>query len=476
MAYVVERHGHPYVYVKLPDGRYRPFSRHPETGLYFRSGLIAQNWGRDKEIEFNKPGWVDPYLGAMTWDDLWEMWNPHGDGDLVTEVDDVTADFYNRLYNTHIGPKWGQNAIGDHLPTGGTKRAAVDRWLKALREGTVETGPEGRRRQRAYSPRTVTGIRKLMVLMLNDAVEERLLAINQLDSTKSRTGSTRGKRVDRVAPKTVRVKAGVTPEQALALAVNLHQVVGPGSLAGIGAFVRALTAFFSSLRPGEQAGLNPANCRVAFPAAASIHVHPKVGNLEEREKVPMKLKAPKGGLGRDVVLPQGLAVVLAAWLKYLEGEKPGNTIAFPSTTGAWWSRRDWVYRWNIAAAGGIHELKGPNRWSVAGIYVLERAAPGLEPKGARRAWNVWATEQGIPDIARETQLGHAMSDELQAAYSLMSAVLEDQIRTAFQALWTEAFAGYAGVEAIRIVRQFAPDFGSAPTAEIASAVPLELSR
>lgn len=455
MAYPQKRGKVYYAYVKMPPNAehpepwYKSFSKHPETGARWTSKTAAREWGREHEAKVNKKSWVDPELGEMTWNELWKQWNPHGDGDLVTVVDENTADFYRDLYATHIGPRWGRDPIGD------AKLATVTRWLKALGNGTIETGPEEKRRRQAYAPRTTDGIRKLMVLMLNDAVDEGILDANPLALKSSRRGQRRGRRVDHLQVD-VRPKMGATPEQALALAVNIHQAIGPGSLAGMAGFMRTLTAFWSAIRPGEQAALDPANCLVNGTAQPKIHVHPKLGNWEQRRGQPPRLKAPKGGLGRDAIVPLGFAAVLTAWLEFLERSLPACDIAFPTHETKRWNRHNWEYRWNRAATGGVLELRGPNRWTVAGTYILERAMPGLEPKGARRVWNVWATECGIPDIARETQLGHSMSDELQAAYSLMSAVLEEQIRTAFQSLWVDAFAGYAGVRAMEIIGQFAP--------------------
>jgi hypothetical protein len=106
---------------------------------------------------------------------------------------------------------------------------------------------------------------------------------------------------------------------------------------------------------------------------------------------------------------------------------------------------------------GILTLEGPGRYAPAGEYVLERATPGLEYKGLRRVHNVWLTELGVPDVARTHRLGHAMSDELQAAYSLVSPVLEARLLAGLQELWVEAFRGYAGIAAMEIISKFSPN-------------------
>jgi hypothetical protein len=435
-----------YVYVNLP-GRTTPkcISRDPETGTQWTTKTAAREWGREYEAKAKKPQWVDPERGLTTWDQLWEKWNPHGEGDLVTSVDDRTADDYTDLYECHISPRYGGKPIGETLST------EVDGWLAKMRAGTVETGRKDRRRTYKYSPRTTNAIRTLMNTMLTDAVEAQLLKTNPLYTQRNR--GTRGKRVDRVQPE-VRPKLGVTPEQALAAAVNIHHVVGPGTVAGMGAFLRVLTAGWSGARPGETAALDAGDCRVAT-TLPTLCVDDEAGNLEERTGQVPRLKNPKSGKGRDLVIPQGLAALLLAWIEYLDGQpKYPDGIMFPDHEGERWKRRYWSRRWNKAAEGGMLALRGSNQWVVAGEYVLERAQPGLEFKGLRRGWNVWATERQIPEIARVHQLGHAMNDEMQATYSQMSAVLEAQMRSAFQDAWTEAFRGYAGIAALGIVAQF----------------------
>lgn len=464
MAYPQKRGKVWYAYVTMPPDAdhakpwVKSFSKDPETGTRWTTKKAALDWAREYEIEVNKPRPPAPRTPEkvdITWGQLWERWNPHGDGDLRTKVDEVTADFYNDLYRTHIGPKYGGTFIRD------TENGEVGTWLVALHDGTVETGPEGRRRTRRYMPRTTTGIRKLMKLMLSDARTKGrgLIEVNPLDEEASRN---RGRRVDRVAPET-RPKMHVTPVQALAIAVNMHQLVGPGTTAGIGAFLRVLTAAFSALRPGETGALDRPNCRIVGDAPR-IFVDDEKGNLEKRTGHAARLKAPKSGTGRECAVPLGLAALLLAWF-----EHRNRAIVFPNHSEARWDRWAWNAKWDRAVGGGIVTLRASNGYVVAGEYVLERAVPGLEFKGLRRAWNTWATERAIPEVSRVHQLGHAMSDDMQEVYSLMSEVLEAQIRDAMQQAWVEAFRGYAGVEALRIIGQFAPKAAEANRAEIASA-------
>ncbi len=475
MAYPQKRGKVWYAYVTMPPDAdhakpwVKSFSKDPETGAKWPTKSATVNWAREYEIEVNKPKLPAPRTPEkidITWDQLWERWNPHGDGDLRTKVDDRTADFYRDNYQTHIGPKYGPTFIRE------TELGEVGAWLDALREGTVETGPEGRKRTRRYMPRTTDGLRKQMKLMLGDArVKGRgLIETDPLDEGVSRN---RGRRVDRVQPET-RPKVHVTPTQTLAIAVNMHQLVGPGTAAGIGAFLRVLTAGFAALRPGETSALAEQGCLIAG-NAPKIIVDDKEGNLEERSGHAAKLKAPKSGTGRECAVPLGLAALLLAWFEYRRRVSPPPSaqsmipITFPTCEAKRWDRRTWNRRWERAVGGGIVTLRASNGYVIAGEYVLERGAPGLEFKGLRRAWNVWATERGIPEVSRVHQLGHAMSDDMQEAYSLMSEALEAHVRETMQAAWVEAFRGYAGVEALRIIGQFSPTAAEANRIQIASA-------
>lgn len=449
MAYTQKKGKTWNVYVKQPDGRYRSYSKPPNTADRFTTKNAALNWGREEESRVNSGSYVDPRGAETPWDDWWTKWI------AANDVDEATVAFYTDLWRVHIQPRYGPR------PIGATDSAEVDAWLKALRAGEVETGPPNRRRQRVYAPRTTEAIRKLMKLMLGDATTARpkLLDSNPLEQ---RRAANRGRRVDRVkARQTVRPKLGAEPEQVLAAAVNMHLVVGPGTLAGIGAFMRVLTAGWMGMRPGEQAALGRLACAGLGRPTPVVVVDPDEGNYEELAGEDPRLKAPKGGDGRLVVAPVGYAALLAAWLEYNQGPA-----VFPGPEHERWHRRRWDYRWQQAAAGGVLSLRGPGRAGAAGEYVLERATPGLEFKGLRRVHNVWLTELGVPDIARTHRLGHAMSDEMQSAYSLVSATLERQLLAGLQEYWVRAFSGFAGVAALGIIGQFCPPYAEKTAVEL----------
>lgn len=458
MAYTQKKGKFHYAYVKTPDPSkpagytYRCYTRDPDSGEHWTTKTAAKNWAVEREILVNKRNWVDPALGKMTWDAFWAKWSE------AIDVEPSTRRGYTDNYRNHIGPRFGGDAIGETDPS------EVDLWLRMLRDGQVETGAEGRRRTRKHLPGTVNKIRMQMRLMLQDAAAWKLLDTNPLPPRTSPHRGRRAAKTTRANQDGHRPKLLATPEQVLAAAVNMHHVLGPGTLAGMCGFMRVITAGWTGMRPGEQAALDRGNCRLHW-APPTIVVDDDYGNWDETRGIKPELKAPKGGVGRDVLLAPGYAAVLAAWLAFVDGD-----VVFPDPApehpGERWLRHNWNYRWGQASRGGVLTLKQPGSIAPAGDYVLERAAPGLEYKGLRRVANIWMTERGIPEVARSKQLGHAMDSAMQAAYSEMSARLQRMLVAVLQELWVEAFSGYPGVAALEIIRQFAPRFGGGRPLEL----------
>jgi hypothetical protein len=450
MAYTQKKGKYHYAYVKTPDSSkpggfwYPCFTKDPESGEHWTTKTAAREWGRKREIQVNSPKWIDPKLGRMAWNDFWEKWS------RSIDVEPSTLTGYASNYVNHIGPRFGADAIGD------TDAADVDQWIRLLRDGKIETGAPGRRRTRKHLPDTVGKIRMQMRLMLQDAVDWKLLGANPLPLPTSPHRGRRAAKAARDNQHSRRPKLVATPEQVLATAVNMHEVLGGGD-AGMAGFMRILTAGWTGLRPGEQSALDRRNCHPGR-AVPIIRVDDDEGSWDETRGFEPQLKAPKGGTGRDVLLAPGFALVLAAWLAHLDGQ-----VAFPDVlhehAGERWLRHNWNYRWGQASRGGMLTLAVPGTIAPAGSYVLERAVPGLEYKGLRRVHNTWLQERGVPEVARTKQLGHAMNSAMQAAYSEMSERLQQIVMAVVQEIWVEAFSGYPGAAALEIIRGFAPGFG-----------------
>lgn len=430
MAYPEKRPGGWTVRVKVgvhPDtGKdvYRRISKDPATGKPFPTKNTAKTYGQDLEAEMRAGTWVDPRRGETTWNQWWDAWITSQD------IDDGTVVFYTSLYTNHIGPRWGDTPLGE------TRGVDITTWLKDLRDGTAETGPAGKRRNRKYGPRTTEGIRKQMRLMLDDAVAEAMLTRNVLQiEARSRM---RGRRTNRVRPQT-RPKLHVEPDDVIAIAVQLHGIAGPV------AFVRTLLAGWTGLRPGEQAAIERGNCKSAE-RKPRIVVDEDKGAIREYAKGPVEFGPPKGGVGREVLLSPSLALLLDDWLKAVK------MYLLPGPNGPVWRRREWNERWRIGC-DGKHEIKRVGRqFETLDTWQWPPIVSGLEFKGLRRAHNVWLTEDGVPEVVRAHRLGHAMSDEMQAAYSLVSASMERELLHSLERRWNEAMTP----EAWEIISQISP--------------------
>lgn len=406
---------------------YRRISKDPGTGQLFPTKNSALNHGRDVEAEIRAGTWIDPQKGATTLAQWWEQWI------VAQDVDTGTIEFYTSLWRNHLGPRWGTTALRD------IRRVTVSSWITALGDGAIETGPPERRVTRKYATRTTNGIRKLLSLMLEDAAEDKLIGRNPL-MLEGRT-RTRGRRAARRQPN-ARPKLAASPAEVMAIAVNMYHLAGP-----VG-FVRTVTAGWTGLRPGEQAALKRARCHCSA-ARPLIRVDDEEGTTQEYGGK-TTLAPPKGGLGRDVLLPRSLAVLLADWLK----TNPSDVTVIKGPHGDHWRRRQWNERWRPACDGKPELRRTGRQFEPTGEWVVPPAVPGLEFKGLRRAHNVWLTEDNIPEVARAYRLGHAMSDEMQAAYSLVSVAMERDLLAALERRWWEALDEVP--EAREIVSQISP--------------------
>jgi hypothetical protein len=397
------------------------------SGFSTREAALAHGWAQVTDI--SRGVWVDEKKGAITLSAWWERWIE------AQDVDVGTVEFYTSLWRNHLGPRWGATALRD------LKRTIFTAWLTGLGNGTVETGPAERRTMRKYAPRTTNGLRKMLSLMLEDAAEEKLIGRNPL-ALEGRA-RTRGRRAARRVP-AARPKLGITPAEVMMVAVNMYGICGP-----VG-FVRTVTAAWTGARPGEQAALKRQRCH---PAAARplIRIDDDEGTTQEYGGK-IVLAPPKGGLGRDVLLPRSLALLLADWLRI----HPADVTVIKGPHEEHWRRRQWNERWRPGCDGKAVLRRVGRQFEPTGEWAIEPVVPGLEFKGLRRAHNVWLTEDGVPEVARAHRLGHAMSDDMQAAYSLVSAAMERELLAGLERRWQEALTP----EAWEIISQISPKLAS----------------
>jgi hypothetical protein len=110
--------------------------------------------------------WLDPRAAATPLHEWADRWIESVDVEPRTE-----ENYRSRLAN-HILPKWGDRGVGE------ITALEVTRWFKALR--------------RLYAASTVAGIRTVLSMVMDDAVDEKLIATNPV-----RWRRRRGRRRDR---------------------------------------------------------------------------------------------------------------------------------------------------------------------------------------------------------------------------------------------------------------------------------------
>src|SRR6478609_7176884 len=121
----------------------------------FAGKTAAAQHAASLESDQHQGTFIDPAAGKTTL----RVWSQDWLGGIDVAV--RTEDFYRSLLRRHILPRWGEQALAD---ISGIKAAV---WAKQLRD-------------KGYSPRTVSSVMKLLSLLLSDAVDERLIAVNPI--------------------------------------------------------------------------------------------------------------------------------------------------------------------------------------------------------------------------------------------------------------------------------------------------------
>ncbi|WP_143268666.1 hypothetical protein [Amycolatopsis vastitatis] len=153
----------------------------------FDTKRLANDYPKEIEADQRRGTWVDPRAGKTTvavWAALWAN---------ALDVEVRTEENYLSRIRNHIEPRWGTTALGD------VTALAVTLWIKQLR--------------RRYAASTVAGIVTVFSMMLDDAVDERLIALNPV-----RRRARRGRRREQSPVPAERVWA--TPEQVVRIADN----------------------------------------------------------------------------------------------------------------------------------------------------------------------------------------------------------------------------------------------------------------
>jgi integrase len=356
----------------------------------FPTKKAAEDHAATMESEQRRGTWLDPQGGKTLLGEWTEDWLDAQDIAVRTE------DYYRSLLTNHIHPRWGATALDDIT---GLKAAA---WAKKLRKD-------------GYADSTVTGITKLLSLLLADAAEARLIAANPIRARR------RGRRT-RHTPRPERIWA--TPEQALAVADNAARLPGGGPSDAVMIAIAAWTG----ARWGEITGLQRHNTFVEDDDNGYIRIDPMVGALIESSRG-LELGPPKTTeSARRISLPPPLTRLLRAHLASHD-----HPHVFLSARGEWHRRSNFARRVFRSAADGTTHQRRP-------AVLLSPATPGLTFHGLRHGHKTWMIADQIPEVAQSRRLGHLLEDKIQETYSHVAAEVEARLLRSLEDRWNKAVA------------------------------------
>ncbi|MBQ1123749.1 site-specific integrase [Streptomyces sp. B15] len=296
------------------------------------------------------------------------------------DVGENTEAFYRSLLTCHILPRWGGELLTALTPS------HIRAWLKHLRTRHAEA--------------TVTSIRKLLALILADAVDEGLLTRTPVRPERGRRG--------RLRPRTER--AWIDEHQLLQLAGRAAMLATPQQA------LLLITAAYTGMRWGELAGLHRDNLDLTTGRA---HITP-TGALHEVNGT-LSLGHPKTRASvRTVTLPPFLTALLSTHLKTSTRELVFTTVRGRPLRRSGFQRRIFA----PAARGTTHQGQ---HWPP----IEER----LTFHGLRHSHKTWLIEDGIPDIAQARRLGHTLQDKMDDTYAHVAPSIETRLLAGLEARW-----------------------------------------
>ncbi len=320
----------------------------------------------------------EPAVTVAAWAEIW--WQ-------TIDVGASTEAFYRSLLTCHILPRWGTTPLDEVTAT------EVKIWLNRL--GST------------YATATTTGIRKLMAMVMGDAVDDGHLTTNPVRPQRRGRG--------RLQPRPERPWAD--EHQVLTIA---HRVL---RLASRNQCLLIITAAYTGMRWGELAGLHRDNVdltcgRLHITANGALHEvngHFSLGHPKTLASV------------RSVAIPPFLTHLLTVDLA--ASTRP---FVFTSLHGKPLRRSGFQRRLWAPAVGGGH-------------YAQEHWAPvvtGMTFHGLRHSHKTWLIEDGIPQVAQARRLGHTMQNKNDDVYSHVAASIEDRLLTALEVRWQRSLDHY----------------------------------
>ncbi|MFF9200019.1 tyrosine-type recombinase/integrase [Streptomyces sp. NPDC014779] len=434
MAYAEKRGKSWRVRFQVPDGSW-------DSASGFETKQDALDWGRAQETDVKRKVFVNPKDGRQTLGSWAKEWVKVMD---VAETSDRT--YLSRL-NAVILPQWEHTALGD------ISAMSYKAWRAKLAE--------------KFSKNYVEGIEGLMRMLLDDAVEERLIPFNPMPS------KTRRRRGRHAPVDNEDTYVWPTPRQALLIAENAR------ALRGDQWYVMILTMAYTGLRMGEIAGLRRdqlrllgleygrrlrvqwqgqwlttnakhevekgqtcasiAELRLADPKRAKEIAELNDVEVGAKLRVGRKLLLPKGftlvppkySSYRTLILPPFLADLLAEHL----AATAHDVLVFPSQRGRPLRVDDQFYGrfWHPILQGQDAEPSRRGRPEQKALPAV-KGVEEMVPHGTRHGHKVWLDGQGHPRVAVEERMGHKLKG-VEGTYSHTSPEMELAIAQGLQKLW-----------------------------------------
>jgi integrase len=329
---------------KRPDGGYGTVKDEIGATKRFRSKRDAEQAANDEEARVRGGKWRDPTAGRITFSDYVNRW--YAAQDLAPS----TMQVYRHHIEEHLLPYFGNMAVADILPSD------IAAWEKQQRAAR-------------YAESSIEGRRKVLHLILADAVDEGLRESNP--ATRRRGRGRRTGRSWKRAPE----KAVTTPLGVLLLAERAALLSGRDD-----EFVAIVTMGYTGMRWGELVGLE-----VPYVRPASVRVEWQLYELDNGNLVRCP---PKDESRRPVDVPEWLAVLLS--------DHVGRTQPKPCTCHG----QTYVFR-GLSAANGTPRRPGPKLVDVArraglstGTVSTVLNRPASVPEATRARVELAAAELG----------------------------------------------------------------------------------
>jgi integrase len=370
MAWIEQTGQHAWrVRYPLGDGRYGSVSG-------FATAKAARDYANDLESDRRRGQWIDPVSAkttVTTWSGVWVE---------TLDVETRTEENYRAYLRNHILVRWGATSLGDITAVDATV------WLKDLRK--------------RYAASTVNTVRTVFSMLLDDAVDQRLISANP-----ARRRRRRGRRRDHAPTRAEKVFA--MPEHVIQIADQVALLGGPS------AGLLIIAAAWTGCRWGELAGLQRDHVDLD---RGVIAIDPEFGALHESGHG-LWLGPPKTpASARTISLPPFLVELLREHLASTTG-----SFVFTSRLGCRLRRSTFDRRvFRPAVDGSPHKRTQPVR-------------PGLTFHGLRHSHKTWMIADHIPEIAQARRLGHHLANRLAEVYSHVAPEIETEVLKSLERRW-----------------------------------------